>query len=222
MYGLGIRIAVYTQRFGAVPIGHMNHVNETSIPSIRILGILLTVAITLPLIIQIVRQALQAADIYVTLLLATGIYCYSPQILEGLHTLWASSSPRSGYSVTNSLHKYDEAWRLVCTFSNATVVSALVAAVELTIKWNKIRGVNTVDTVVQMAPLLLSFIAVLRALFDTCEFSNKEDQDEESPPPPEARTRMPPPVPPPPPLSTSNSSPSSSSRKASPGGRGLF
>lgn len=72
-------------------------------------------------------------------------------------------------------HKYDKAWRLVCTFSNATVASTLVAAVELTIKWNKIRGVNTVDTVVQMAPLLLSFMAVLRALFYTWEFSNKED-----------------------------------------------
>ena len=74
MYGLGIRIAVYTQWFGAVFIGHMNHINETSIPSIRILGILLTAAIALPLIIQVVQQTLQAADIYITLLLATGIY----------------------------------------------------------------------------------------------------------------------------------------------------
>lgn len=74
MYGLGIRMAVYTQWFGAVLIGHISHINESAIPSIRILGLLLSAALALSLVIQVVQKTLQAVDIYITLLLATGIY----------------------------------------------------------------------------------------------------------------------------------------------------
>lgn len=71
MYGLGIRIAVYTQWFGAVI---MSHVDESYLPNIRILGILLSAAIVISLIIQAIGKTLQAADVYITLLLATGLY----------------------------------------------------------------------------------------------------------------------------------------------------
>ena len=86
MYGLGIRIAVYTQWLGAVL---MSHIDESSLPNVRILGLLLSASIALSLVLHIADRALQAADIYITLLLGTGIYLplVPVYLVRGL-TLW--------------------------------------------------------------------------------------------------------------------------------------
>jgi hypothetical protein len=67
----------------------MSHVDESSLPNVRILGLLLSATITLSLILQVADKALQAADMYITLLLATGIYLpvVPVYLVRGL-TLW--------------------------------------------------------------------------------------------------------------------------------------
>jgi hypothetical protein len=41
----------------------------------------------------------------------------------------------------------------------------LVAAVELSVDWNRLRGVNNVDTAAQLIPLVLSIGFVARSVF---------------------------------------------------------
>ena len=71
MYGLGIRIAFYTQWFGAI---FMSHIDEVYLPPVRLLGLLLSSAAVLSLILQAIRQNLHAVEIYILLLLVTGLY----------------------------------------------------------------------------------------------------------------------------------------------------
>lgn len=71
MYGLGIRVAFYIQWFGAAL---MTCIDEADLSDIRLFGIILSAAITLAMIVQAANNSLRSADIYITLLLAAGIY----------------------------------------------------------------------------------------------------------------------------------------------------
>ncbi|KFA56311.1 hypothetical protein S40293_08286 [Stachybotrys chartarum IBT 40293] len=73
MYGLGIRTAFYIQWFGAVLIEWLD---ETDLDDMRLLGLLLSGALIIGLIVQVAEEALQAAEIYIVLLLASGIYIF--------------------------------------------------------------------------------------------------------------------------------------------------
>lgn len=71
MYGLGIRIAFYTQWLGAAI---MSHIDEAYLPSIRLHGLLMSWATTLVLIIQAARKRIAGVEIHIVLLLSGGIY----------------------------------------------------------------------------------------------------------------------------------------------------
>jgi hypothetical protein len=73
MYGLGIRIAFYLQWAG---VTLLTYFDERSLPDIRLLGLLLSGAMSLSLVIQVANDRLQPADIYISLLLAAGIFIF--------------------------------------------------------------------------------------------------------------------------------------------------
>lgn len=71
LYGLGIRVAFYVHWFGALVAEYLEFADDSST---RLLGLLLSAAAFLGLVIQITLEALQPADIFIVLLLAAGIY----------------------------------------------------------------------------------------------------------------------------------------------------
>lgn len=92
LYGLGIRVAFYIQWTGAVIV---SFVDESEIADIRFIGVLLSAAVTLAIIISASSSPpfstsnlsiteydingnppLQPADVYISLLLAAGIYLF--------------------------------------------------------------------------------------------------------------------------------------------------
>ncbi|KAH7313865.1 hypothetical protein B0I35DRAFT_480511 [Stachybotrys elegans] len=73
MYGLGIRTAFYIQWFGALAIEWLD---ETDTMDMRVLGLLLSGAMLIGAVIQISQDHLEAAEIYIALLLAAGAYLF--------------------------------------------------------------------------------------------------------------------------------------------------
>ena len=73
LYGLGIRLAFYIQWLGAVLIEFLD---ATELGDVRLLGLLLSAAATLALVVQVAGNNLEAADIYVALLLAAGAWLF--------------------------------------------------------------------------------------------------------------------------------------------------
>jgi hypothetical protein len=73
LYGLGIRVAFYIQWFGALV---MQFLDETELADMRILGLCLSGGMTLAMVIQVADDKLQAAEIYVMLLLAAGVWIF--------------------------------------------------------------------------------------------------------------------------------------------------
>lgn len=73
MYGLGIRLAFYIAWFGALLV---EAIDETDLADVRFLGVLLSGAEALGLLIQVANTDLRAADIYISLLLASGIFIF--------------------------------------------------------------------------------------------------------------------------------------------------
>jgi hypothetical protein len=73
MYGLGIRIAFYVQWFGLILVQYMD---ERDLPDVRILGLILSSATFLGLIIEVSENSLQAAEIYIVLLLCMGYFLF--------------------------------------------------------------------------------------------------------------------------------------------------
>lgn len=71
--GLGIRIAFYLQWSAVVLVGL---IDEDLLPDIRLIGLLLSGALSLTIIILASKESLQPADIYISLLLAMGIYIF--------------------------------------------------------------------------------------------------------------------------------------------------
>lgn len=73
MYGLGIRVGFYIQWLAAVIIEYFD---EDDLPDVRFLGALFSAAATTSLVVQLARDRLQPMDIYITLLLAIGIFFF--------------------------------------------------------------------------------------------------------------------------------------------------
>ncbi|KAM4065876.1 hypothetical protein HRG_000038 [Hirsutella rhossiliensis] len=73
MYGLGIRISSYVQWFAAIVF---QRTGPESLPEIRLLGLLLSGGVAIGLLHQISQGKLDAAAIYVLLLLATGPHTF--------------------------------------------------------------------------------------------------------------------------------------------------
>lgn len=73
MYGLGIRIAFYIQWAGLV---FLDYLSTHDLQPIRLLGLLLSSAAALALIIQLAKDDLYPAEIYIVLLLAIGTYIF--------------------------------------------------------------------------------------------------------------------------------------------------
>ncbi|KAL6820179.1 hypothetical protein J3E69DRAFT_52650 [Trichoderma sp. SZMC 28015] len=73
MYGLGIRLGIYFQWFGEILVEFFD---DTDVSDIRLLGLLLSGAIVLALLVEIVNHNVQAADIYIMLQLAGGSYIF--------------------------------------------------------------------------------------------------------------------------------------------------
>lgn len=73
MYGLGIRVAFYVQWFGFMILDWFA---ENDLHDVRFLGLLLSAAGALGLIIQLAGDHLRAGEIYVVLLLIAGYYFF--------------------------------------------------------------------------------------------------------------------------------------------------
>lgn len=73
MYGLGIRIAFYIQWFGFILLDCFA---ADELADVRLLGLFLSGAATLGLIIQLADDNLNAADIAIVLLLAVGYFIF--------------------------------------------------------------------------------------------------------------------------------------------------
>ncbi|KAK4081253.1 uncharacterized protein Triagg1_2785 [Trichoderma aggressivum f. europaeum] len=73
MYGLGIRLGIYFQWFGEILVEFFD---DADVSDIRLLGLLLSGAIVLALLVEIVNHSVQAADIYIMLQLAGGSYIF--------------------------------------------------------------------------------------------------------------------------------------------------
>ncbi|PHH92755.1 hypothetical protein CDD83_5379 [Cordyceps sp. RAO-2017] len=73
MLGLGIRVASYVQWLAALCF---QHIGPESLPEIRLLGLLLSGGITIGLLVQVAYGRLDAAAIYISLLLATGSHMF--------------------------------------------------------------------------------------------------------------------------------------------------
>lgn len=74
MYGLGIRLSFYVQWFGAALIQYMD---ETYLSDVRLLGLLLSAAAAVALVVQLTSDDhLGPVDIYLTLLLSLGVYLF--------------------------------------------------------------------------------------------------------------------------------------------------
>lgn len=288
MYGLGIRLSFYTQWFAALAFEHNG---PESLPEIRLLGLLLSAAVTIGLIVQLVGGALDAAGVYVLLLLGTGSHlflvpvyasralsCCNPywdplawsreeqlrvfRVLNFALVLTAASVgvwffatylpgldrgcrqfgfffsqasldhnapfvavnaalcilavvgcvsvvlmkacfvpayPRrrrrrrvsyascsylaQGYGVLLSLltrpssKGHMDGLRKLRSLSNLTVFAVLVAAVELSVRWNELPGANGIDTSAQLIPLLVTAGIIIRVAY----LHYVEDGDDESP-----------------------------------------
>ncbi|KAL7784885.1 hypothetical protein V8C37DRAFT_395239 [Trichoderma ceciliae] len=73
MYGLGIRLGIYIQWFGEILVEFFD---EADVSDIRLLGLLLSGAVILAVLVKIVDQDVQPADIYIMLQLAAGSYIF--------------------------------------------------------------------------------------------------------------------------------------------------
>lgn len=71
MYGLGIRLAFYIDWFSVAVI---EYVHEQDLADVRLLGFLLSLAVTISIIIQIINHGLEPIDINIALILTMGIY----------------------------------------------------------------------------------------------------------------------------------------------------
>ncbi|KZL72871.1 hypothetical protein CT0861_12032 [Colletotrichum tofieldiae] len=73
LYGLGIRVAFYIQWFGAIVVEYLE---VADLPDMRLIGLLFSAAAFIGLVIKLSVATLQPADVYIVLLLATGIYIF--------------------------------------------------------------------------------------------------------------------------------------------------
>ncbi|KAK5994870.1 hypothetical protein PT974_03256 [Cladobotryum mycophilum] len=73
MYGLGIRLGFYSQWFGEM---FNEYVDQPDVADVRCLGVLLTSAVLLGLIVQSLGSHLDPADMYIVLLLTAGTYVF--------------------------------------------------------------------------------------------------------------------------------------------------
>lgn len=94
MYGLGIRIAFYIHWLGDILI---THISEPNLPMIQISSLVLSVSISLALIIQCANEALEPAEVYIVLLLVSGMYfpqvpVYLLKLVSCCHPHWNSKS----------------------------------------------------------------------------------------------------------------------------------
>ncbi|KAL9942083.1 hypothetical protein D7B24_008426 [Verticillium nonalfalfae] len=71
LYGLGIRLAFYVQWFGALAA---EYIEIADMCDVRLLGLLLSAATLLGLVAQLAAAHLAPIDVYIALLLVTGIY----------------------------------------------------------------------------------------------------------------------------------------------------
>ncbi|KND95298.1 hypothetical protein TOPH_00029 [Tolypocladium ophioglossoides CBS 100239] len=264
MYGLGIRLSLYTQWFAALAF---EHIGPESLPEIRLLGLLLSAGVTLGLLVQLVRGTLDAAGIYILLLLGTGSHlflvpvyawralsCCNPywnplawsqeeqlrvfRVLNFSLILTASSvgvwffatylpgldrnCRQFGFFFSQASLDHNEPFvavnaalyvliivgcgsvvltkacfvpaysrrmrrrrvpkehidglRTLQSLSNLTVFAVLVAAVELSVRWNELPGANDVDTSAQLMPLLVTAGIIVRVAY----LHYVEDGDDES------------------------------------------
>ncbi|KAH6667043.1 hypothetical protein F5X68DRAFT_279331 [Plectosphaerella plurivora] len=291
LYGLGIRVAFYLQWFGAILAEYLE---MADLAAVQLLGLLLSAATFVGLVVQLSMTTLQPADIYIVLLLAAGIFlplvplyvwkavtCFnrhwdpfrwpkdttSPAI-KGLSFLlllaitslsiwfWTTYVPgedcssyqygflfsavalgNTAYVASNAIlwililvvcagilmvkagfsfafwadkRRRKKARRIhiqvvqdLTTFAKAIVAAVVTAAVELSVVWNNIDGVNGVADVAQMIPLFVSGGIVVRAVL--MHFVNRDgDSDSDSAAssdsrPPMASVRVSGGIPPPPP-----------------------
>ncbi|WDK20850.1 hypothetical protein CGRA01v4_12139 [Colletotrichum graminicola] len=73
LYGLGIRVAFYIQWFGAILVEYLE---VAGLPDMRLLGLLFSAAALIGLVVRLSAATLQPADVYIVLLLATGVYLF--------------------------------------------------------------------------------------------------------------------------------------------------
>lgn len=73
LYGLGVRLAFYIQWFGAISMAFLD---DTALADVRLFGLLLSSAVALALVIQLGQDNLEPANIYVTLLLVSGVFIF--------------------------------------------------------------------------------------------------------------------------------------------------
>lgn len=90
MYSLGIRIAFYIHWFGEILVTHLGCLG---LPIVRTSSLVLSMSISLALIIQCAKQALGPAEIYISLLLGSGMYfplipVYVIKFISCCHPKW--------------------------------------------------------------------------------------------------------------------------------------
>ncbi|KAK2011667.1 hypothetical protein LZ32DRAFT_618977 [Colletotrichum eremochloae] len=271
LYGLGIRVAFYIQWFGAIVVEYLE---VADLPDMRFLGLLFSAAALIGLVVRLSAATLQPADVYIVLLLATGIYiflvplyawkavtCFRPYwdpfrwsketpspAFKGLNfTLllaitslaiwyWCTFAPdnpcsskqygflfsrislgNKGFIASNAIMYFvillacvlilllKVGWKVpywrerrnkrrvrkthivavkeLKTLSDIAVAATLTAAIELTVSWNDISGVNYVSDTAQVLSLLVSAGFLVRMLFlhfagvDGSSDSSEDDSD---------------------------------------------
>ncbi|KAF9882484.1 hypothetical protein CkaCkLH20_00520 [Colletotrichum karsti] len=73
LYGLGLRVAFYIQWFGAIIAEYLE---VAGLPDIRFIGLLLSTAAFLGLVVKVSTEPLEPADIYIVYLLGMGVYFF--------------------------------------------------------------------------------------------------------------------------------------------------
>lgn len=93
-YGLGIRISFYIHWLSEILI---THISEPNRPMIQASTLVLSAAISVALVIQCAKRALEPAEIYIVLLLASGMYLplipiYILKLISCFHPDWNARS----------------------------------------------------------------------------------------------------------------------------------
>ncbi|KAL2152619.1 hypothetical protein VTH82DRAFT_5803 [Thermothelomyces myriococcoides] len=156
LYGMGIRISFYLLWF-FILIGERCHEHHAQV--LRAVELVLAYSVFLGLAVAVSAGNVFAAEVYIALLLiSTTVYLLVPR-----HTsdLIAWIYPDLGRTPARVLKE-------VKTFGGLTVACVLIAAIELTIKWNEISGaVDQVATAAQFIPagiviaLILAFLSAV-------------------------------------------------------------
>ncbi|KAL1837242.1 hypothetical protein VTJ49DRAFT_4101 [Mycothermus thermophilus] len=178
LYGLGIRLSFYLLWF-SVLIGERLHERHAQVP--RAVELVFAYAVALGLIMAASRGVITPVDAYAALLLvSTTVYLLVPRAMNVLLMLALLTGGAVVGAMKAGLRRRKKSRRRrranqakirvlrdIETFGGLIVASVLVAAIELTIRWNHVPSdVYHLDTASQLIPLGLVIALIITFLYD--------------------------------------------------------